>query len=252
MNYSISAFFIVCPLVFLASLVDAIAGGGGLISLPAYILTGIPVHNAVATNKLSSAIGTVFSTVRYCKNKYIILNLAIPGVLLALVGSAIGANLVLLVSAKILEVMLIVILPVAAIYMMLKKDIGQETKGEISKEKQMVIVCIASFLLGMYDGFYGPGVGTFLILIYTGWAKLDIRSASGNVKLVNLASNIAALVTFLIHGKVFMLLGLVAAIFSVAGHMVGSGLVIKNGMKIVRPIMIVVLILLFMKVISGI
>ena len=103
--------------------------------------------------------------------------------------------------------------------------------------------------MGAYDGFYGPGTGSFLILIYTGLAKMDIKKASGNTKLVNLASNIAAFVTYLINGKIILILGITAAVFGIAGNYIGSGLVIKNGQKVIRPIILIVLALLFIKVI---
>jgi uncharacterized membrane protein YfcA len=244
-------FLTVCPLIFLAGLVDSIAGGGGLISLPAYILAGLPTHMAIGTNKLSSAVGTTVSTVRFCKNKYVDWGVAIPSVILALVGSFLGANLTLHLSDNIMKHVLILILPVVAYYVLrgrtLKKDSAEKM---ISRKRVYLIACLASFILGAYDGFYGPGTGSFLILIYTGLAKMDIKKAAGNTKLVNLASNIAALITYLLGGKVILLLGGTAALFSIAGNYVGSGLAIKNGHKIIRPIIVVVLALLFIKVIS--
>ena len=116
--------------------------------------------------------------------------------------------------------------------------------------RQTAIVLASSLLIGAYDGFYGPGTGTFLILIYCGMAKMDLRTASGNVKLVNLASNVGALATSLMHGKVFIVLGLIGALASVGGHYLGSGLAIKDGSKIVRPVILIVLVLLAVKVIS--
>lgn len=100
----------------------------------------------------------------------------------------------------------------------------------------------------MYDGFYGPGTGTFMLLAFTAAAKLPVREANGEVKCANLASNVAALVTFAANGAVWWGLGLVASVFAIAGSYVGSGLVMKNGAKVVRPIMLVVLALLFVKV----
>ena len=114
MQPTIYTFLIVCPLVFLAGFVDAVAGGGGLISLPAYLLAGVPVHNAVATNKLSSATGTLISTVRLCKNKFVDWILVLPCIPMALLGSSIGAHLALIASDKLLRYMLIPVLPVAS------------------------------------------------------------------------------------------------------------------------------------------
>jgi uncharacterized membrane protein YfcA len=250
MEVTLKMFLIVCPLVFLGGLVDSIAGGGGLISLPAYLLAGLPPHFAIGTNKLSSAFGTAVSAVRFCRNKYVDWKTAIPSVFLALIGSALGANLALLLEEKVMKYVLVVILPIVAFYVLRSRRIKAKTsEDEVPRRKVYLIVCLASLLVGAYDGFYGPGTGTFLILIYTGFAGMDIKIASGNTKLVNLASNIAALVTFLMNGKIIFLLGITAAFFGIAGNYIGSGLVMKNGQKIIRPIIMIVLTLLFVKVI---
>ena len=120
----------------------------------------------------------------------------------------------------------------------------------MDERKRALIVCLASFVIGGYDGFYGPGTGTFLVLIFCAMAGLDLRTASGNVKLVNLASNLGSLFTSLANGKVFLLLGLIGAVASMAGAYVGSGLAIRDGSRIVRPVILVVLALLAVKVIS--
>lgn len=246
MELSLQVFLIICPLVFLAGLIDSIAGGGGLISLPAYLIAGVPPHFALATNKLSSCMGTFISTARYIKNKSADIKLAIPCILLAFIGSPIGANLALLVNEQIIKGLLLFILPVVAFYIFRSKNFAKDSNLHLlSKGKLYVYAGISSFFIAMYDGFYGPGTGTFLILAYTGLCKLDIRTASGNTKLINLSSNIAALVTFIINGKVIFLLGAVATIFSIAGHYIGSGLVLKNGYKIIRPIILTVLSILF-------
>jgi len=246
MDITLEMFLIVCPLVFLGGLVDSIAGGGGLISLPAYLLAGLPPHFAIGTNKLSSAAGTTISAVRFCKNKFVDWAVAIPSILLALIGSALGANLALLVDEKIMKYILVIILPIVAFYVLKRKSLATRKEEEkIPRNRVYLIASLASFLVGAYDGFYGPGTGSFLILIYTGL----IKKASGNTKLVNLASNIAALVTYLINGKIIFFLGITAAVFGIAGNYIGSGLVIKNGQKVMRPIILVVLALLFIKVI---
>ena len=251
MELTIQTFLIVCPLVFLAGLVDSIAGGGGLISLPAYLLAGVPMHNAIATNKLSSATGTAISTARLCKNKCVDWGVELPCISMALVGSFAGAHIALLASDKILKWMLIPVLPIVAFYVMKKKNLDDNSNVEISRKKQWILCAVCSLAVGCYDGFYGPGTGTFLLILYTGVAKLPVAKASGTMKLANLSSNIMALVVFLFSGKIVIYLGLAASVFSIAGHYVGSGMVMKNGNKIVRPIILIVLVLLFIKIITG-
>ena len=235
--------------VFLASFVDGVAGGGGIISVPTYFLAGLPAHLALGTNKLSSGIGTVVSTLRFIRGGFVNWRLAIPSVVLALYGAHLGTRLQLTLDERYLKWLLLLVLPLVAFVVLRQKKLPEEP-GEIAPRRQTAIVLASSLLIGAYDGFYGPGTGTFLILIYCGMAKMDLRTASGNVKLVNLASNVGALATSLMHGKVFIVLGLIGAAASVGGHYLGSGLAIKDGSKIVRPVILIVLVLLAVKVIS--
>lgn len=249
MELTWTTFLIVCPMVFLAGFVDAIGGGGGLISLPAYFLAGVPVHHALATNKLSSATGTVISTIRICKNTIIRWKLAVPAICLALLGSHIGTRLTMLVDEQILKHVLMVVLPVVAFFVLRKNSLVSEKEERLSERREAVTTWIGAFLIGGYDGFYGPGTGTFMIIVLLGFAHMTSMEAAAYTKLVNLSSNIASLVTFLLGGQVVIVLGLAAGIFSIAGHYAGSGMVLKNGTKIIRPIILVVLALLFVKII---
>lgn len=242
-------FFIACPLVFCAGFVDSIGGGGGIISLPAYIFAGLPAHYAIATNKLSSAMGTAVSTARYCKNGYCDYSLAIPGIIAALIGAQFGSKLALSVSDSVLKTVMIFILPVIAVFILRKPKMETIKKKELSKTYQIVIISVSSLLIGLYDGFYGPGTGTFLILTFTALAGMSPLTAAGNTKLINLASNISALLVFLRSGYILIPLALATSVFSILGHYLGAGFAIKKGEKIIRPIIIGVIILLFFKVI---
>lgn len=244
-------FLIVCPLVFLAGFVDAIAGGGGLISLPAYMLSGVPTHVAIATNKLSSAAGTMVSTGRFLKNGYVPVKLSLCAAVMALIGSTLGANISMLLSEKILQGMLLAVLPVVAFYVLKNKNMGEGEKTGTRTERQILLVAMgAALVIGIYDGLYGPGTGTFLLLILTGLGRMELRSAAGATKVINLASNIAALVTFVAHGQVYWALGLSASVFSIAGHYTGAGLVAKDGRRVVRPVVLTVLGILFIRVVA--
>lgn len=252
MEITVTQFLIVCPLVFLAGLLDSIAGGGGLISLPAYLIAGIPPHMALGTNKLSSVMGTVVSTYRFAKNGFVNFKNSIWFIALALIGSAIGANLSLLISEKLVGGLMILILPIVAFYVLKNKKLGDDSLAHsIPEKKAFKIALLAAFFVGAYDGFYGPGTGTFLILILTGAAKYTMKEAAGTTKVINLASNAAAFVTSLLNGKVLYPLGLTAGIFCILGNYIGSGLVLTNGQKIVRPVVLIVLLILFVKVITG-
>ncbi len=251
MPLTFTTFAIVCPLVFLAGFVDSIAGGGGLISLPAYLLAGLAPHHAIATNKLSSFMGVSLSTGRFLKNKMIDLKLALPSMALAVIGSAVGARLILLVSEAAVRYLLLFALPPIAFFMLRKKDLDAHAQSAPDRKKQYLIVLTASLLIGAYDGFYGPGTGTFLLIVYSQLAKMPVRTAAGNVKAVNFASNLGSLIVFILNGQTVYILGLAAGVFSVLGNYAGSGMVLKNGSKVVRPVIVVVLALLFIKLIGG-
>lgn len=249
MDITLKTYLIVCPLVFLAGLVDSIGGGGGLISLPAYMFAGLPAHNAVATNKLSSSMGTAIATGRLSYHNRPKWYHAIPAIILALIGSQLGARLSLLIPDNAFKIILCVILPVVAFYVLKEKSLDKASQVEIPLSKQIIILCASSFIVGAYDGFYGPGTGTFLILIYTGWAHMTLMESAVTTKLANLTSNISSLVVFLMSGLVHIKLGLIAGLFSILGNYIGAGLVLKNGSRIVRAIILVVISILFVKII---
>jgi uncharacterized membrane protein YfcA len=246
MELELSVFLIVCPLVFLGGFIDSIAGGGGLIALPAYLMAGVPAHFALGTNKLSAVSGAAVASFRYYKNKYVDIILCLPSIAAALAGSALGSALALGSDERILRWMLLAVLPVTGFYVLRKKNPDKEAPP-LPRVKKMVYSLVISFFIGGYDGFSGPGTGTFLILLYNGIAKIDARTAAGNAKLVNFASNIAALALFLCNGRVLIPLGLCAAVFNILGSYIGSGLVIQRGTKIIRYAMLVVLALIFAK-----
>ena len=245
---SIWVILLICVGVFLAGFMDSIAGGGGLISLPAYLIAGLPAHLALGTNKLSSCIGTAVSTFRFIKSGCVDWVLALPTIPLAMLGAHFGTKLQLTVDERYLKYLLLIVLPVVAVIVLRQKKLP-EVREEMNPWLRRAAVWGAALVIGTYDGFYGPGAGTFMLLAFCKLAKLDVRTASGNVKIANLMSNFGALLTALMAGKVLVPIGLIAAIFSIAGHYLGSGLSIKNGSKIVRPVILFVLALLAVEVI---
>ena len=248
MTPTLTTFLIVCPLVLLAGFVDAIGGGGGLISLPAYLIAGLPPHQAIATNKLSSSCGTALTTARFALQRLIDWPMAVPCIATGLLGSFIGAKLSLLMDSAVLSKVLYVVLPVTAVLVLRKNVLREEPDSSLSRQKTTVIAAAISLAVGVYDGFYGPGTGTFLIILFSLLAKLDVRSANGLCKAVNLTTNVTSLVVFLRGGQVLIALGLAAAACNMLGNWLGSGMAIKSGVKITRPIIILVLILLLLRV----
>ena len=229
MEIEFSQMMVLFACVFLGGLVDSIAGGGGLITLPAYYAVGIPAHMALGTNKFANAIGTLTASVRFFKEKQINIKVALIAAAGALVGSPLGAKLAMAIDEKYLNYILLVAVPLIAIMVLRKKDFGT----------------------GMYDGFFGPGAGTFMTLLLNSVLGLGIIRACGTTKVVNLASNVAALITYGMSGNVLVDVGIKCTIFSVLGNWVGSGLALKKGAKVVRPIMIVAMLLLLGKIASN-
>lgn len=249
MQTTVQMLLILCPLTFLGGFIDSIAGGGGLISLPAYLFIGLPSHTALGTNKFSSSIGTLIATIRYAKNKQIHYPSALFAAAAALLGSYIGARLALSFDEKYLRIILVVLLPFIAVFILTRRKFGEEnTSKALSPKKIALLSLCAGLLIGAYDGFFGPGTGTFLILVFTSIIGLDLATASGNTKVVNLASNIAAVVAFVSGGAVAFYVGMPAALSGILGNWIGSGLAIRNGAKVIRPVFIGVIVLLFGKI----
>ena len=246
---TLTHFIIVCPLVFMAGFVDAVAGGGGLISLPAYMISGLPVHFAIGTNKLSSGMGTAIATFKYAKSGFIKWKTALMCAACALVASNIGARLALLISDAVFKKLLLVILPLTAVYIFRSKSLEQ-TKQPYVYKKTLCISMLIALIIGVYDGFYGPGTGTFLILLLTGMARMQLNEANGISKVINLATNVSSLSVMLLNGKVLLILGLTAGLFSIAGNYIGTRFFEKGGAKFVKPVIIVVLSIFFIKVVT--
>lgn len=242
--------WMIYPLVFIAGLVDSVAGGGGLISLPAYAAIGLPAHMALGTNKFSSVSGTTIATFRFAKNGHIQWDIAIISIVGALCGSAIGANLALRFDERFLAYLMVGVVPIVALFLLFKKDFGIREK-EQPKQRMMLLSLVISLIIGAYDGFFGPGTGTFLIMAFTAVLGLSLLKACGNAKLVNLSSNLAAIVTFMINGNVYYRIAIPCALCGILGNYVGSGLAMKKGIKVVRPVMLVMIALLLVKIVMD-
>lgn len=243
------AVLLVCVGVFFAGFMDAIAGGGGIVSVPIYLIAfhGLPTYYTLGTNKLSSCLGTTFSTARFIRSGLVDWKLFAPAMALSVLGSIGGTWLQHRTPDVILKYLLLAVLPVVAFFT-LRGQAWPEEPGDIDPKLRKAIIWGASLLIGCYDGYYGPGTGTFLMIVFIRLAKLDTRHAAGGVKIINLSSNVGGLVTAFLSGYVLVGVGLLASLFSMAGHYLGAGLAIKNGSKIVRPAVITVLILLTLKV----
>lgn len=246
-NIDLYTFLISCPLVFLAGFVDAIAGGGGFISLPAFLISGLPSLAALGTNMLASFPGTTYTTYKYAKLGYINFKRALFAVISVFIGSAIGAKLALIIPDREFKIAMLFVLPITLYIILKHKNVtGENTK--ISEWLLVLLCALVAFILGIYNGIYGPGTGTFLIIGFCLVAKFTLQSANGLAKAVNLSADIGALFIFLSSDSVVISLGITAAIFGILGNYLGTKFFFKKGDFGTKPIMIFVLIIFIAKV----
>ena len=240
---------ILCPIIFLSAFIDAIAGGGGLISLPAYIFVGIPIHNAYATNKFPASMGTAMAVTNYIKGGCIDFTAAIPGSIAAIIGSFIGTRLALSLSPRALQICLMVILPLVGIFIFTKRGVeNSDTAVQRSTRFKVMSSSLIGLVFGCYDGFFGPGTGMFMTLALSGLVHLDLIKSVGSTKLINFSSNFTAMITWLISGKILFPIAVPCMVCSVAGGFLGSRMAIKTGKKLIRLVLALVSILLFVKI----
>lgn len=236
-----------CGAGFLAAFVDAIAGGGGLISVPAYFAIGFPPHFTLGTNKFSSTCSSLTSTIRFSKSGKVdrdILKRLLPFTFL---GAITGVKTVLLLDSNVLKPIVLVLLLGVGVYSFFSKTIGLEDNFNGIDKKMLVLGIIFAFFMGFYDGFFGPGAGSFMIFGLIKIFGFDFVRASGNAKAMNLTSNFASLLTFAINGKIYYLMGIPMALSMIMGAYLGSKLAIKEGAKFIKPIFVTMSLLVAFK-----
>jgi len=246
--YDDSTVYVILFIVaFFASLIDSIAGGGGLLTTPTMLLIGIPPLNVLATNKFQSCFGTFTSTFNYYKNGLLTEKKRFLYFILSFVGSSIGTLLVSRISNDTLENVIPVLLIGAAVFFITNKG----PSGVKQNNKLLIIFNLLIFAIGFYDGFFGPGTGSFFVLSFIIIKGVNIMEATAVTKLLNFSSNFAAFLIFAFQGYVIWLLGLVMAVAQIAGAYTGSKFAIKNGEKVVRPVLVIVSLLLSLRILFG-
>ncbi|MDD4574525.1 MAG: TSUP family transporter [Sphaerochaeta sp.] len=244
-----SILLVLCPIIAIGAVIDAIAGGGGLITLSAYVAVGLPPQVALGNNKFAAAGGTTIACYRYIRNGQVDWKVGSIAILFSLAGSAVGSSLATRFADAYLHYLLIFLVPVIAVFIMLKPDFGQAKP--MDDKLAIPLSAVAGLALGAYDGFFGPGTGMFLTIIFTSVIGLDLLRSCGTAKVVNLASNAAALATFVRFGSIDYAIAIPCAISAIIGGYIGSGLAIRGGVKVIKPVMLLVLGLLLLKVASS-
>jgi uncharacterized membrane protein YfcA len=217
-----------------AGTIDAVAGGGGLLTVPALLAAGLPPHLALGTNKGQSVFGSFAATVRFGRSGLLDGRRAAVGFPSALAGSFAGAALVLAIPPATLRPVVIVLLASVAIFVGVRRPPPPRPEGAAPPRGELAIAAAAALAIGAYDGFFGPGTGTFLIVAYVGLLGDGLARASAAAKVVNFASNLAALVLFAARGAVVWRIALPMAAAQLAGGWLGAHLAIRRGDTLVR------------------
>jgi uncharacterized membrane protein YfcA len=235
---------------FFAGFIDSIAGGGGLIQLPA-LLIGLPnseTAEVLGTNKLSSVFGTTTAAALYRKqikpDSKVLIAMGLP----AFLGSAGGAVLASKIPTSSMRPMVLVLLIVVVIYTWFKPDLGKFENLRHQPRQRVQIAALAGAVIGFYDGIFGPGTGSFLMLILVASLGYAFITASAIAKVVNVATNVGAIMVFGIHGAVIWQIGIILGVANISGAVIGSRLAIKGGSTLVRKVFLIVTVALIVKV----
>ncbi len=224
---------------FLASFIDAVVGGGGLISIPALLFSGFSPSTAIATNKLASSMGSLTSTIAFIKSGKVNFKLVAKLFPLVFIGSLLGALVVNFISSEFLKPLVLVLLIAVAIYTILKKNWGKESTYKKLTLKKAFLFSLIIFSIGFYDGFLGAGTGSFILFAFL-IIGFDFLQSAGNAKFLNFGSNIAALITFIALDMVNFSYGIPMGISMILGALVGSNFALKKGVTYVRALFILV------------
>lgn len=240
---------LLCVFSFLAGFVDAIAGGGGLIQLPACLILfpSAPLVAIIGTNKLASFFGTTFAARRFARSVRLDWHILLPAAAAAFLFSMLGSRTVSILNPNILKPVVLGLLILSAIYVYLVKDIGLLHRPRHGRVRGRWLGLLVGALLGFYDGFFGPGTGSFLILIFASLFGYEFLVASGSAKVINCATNLASVIYFVAIGKVLYPLAIPMAISNILGSILGTHLAILKGSRFVRILFLIIVAALITK-----
>ncbi|WP_153160078.1 TSUP family transporter [Zoogloea sp. 1C4] len=240
--------FILAPAAFFAGMVDAVVGGGGLIQIPV-LLTSFPqtaIPTLFGTNKVSSIAGTGAALWRYARAVKIPWRLVLPATGAALVGAWLGAAVVAWLSREAMRPLVVVMMLAVAIYTFLRKDLGQ-TETHEPRPGDAWRGALFGLVIGLYDGFFGPGTGSFLIFGFVRLFGMDFVRASASAKVINSATNVSAIAFFASHGPILWAVGLTMAVCNLAGAQLGTHLALRHGAGFIRKAFLLVVAVLIVK-----
>lgn len=235
---------LLCLAAFFAGFIDAIVGGGGLIQTPMglILLPNLPVSTVIGSLKVPAFSGTSFAAWQYVKKVTINWKILSIMMLLACPSAFLGSTLLTYVSNDFMKPLLLIVLPLLAIYTYAKKNFGQHQEKNISPKTQIINAIAISFVVGLYDGFIGPGTGSFLVVAFIAIMGFDFLHASANAKMVNLATNFGSICLFMLKGEIIWAIALPMAASNALGGWMGAKLAINKGNGFIRIFFMVVVI----------
>ncbi len=249
MNFDYSLLAVLAFASFVAGFIDAVVGGGGLIQIPA-LFVALPKEfpaTIFGTNKFSSVFGTSNAAWRYARAVNMPWRTTLPAALAAFFCSYLGAMAVAWLPRELLRPLILALLIAAAVYTFWRKDFGSIHRPQHAGGRELVYALLIGGVIGFYDGFFGPGTGSFLIFLFIRFFGFDFLHASAAAKVVNVATNLAALGYFIPHGYLLPLLAVAMAIFNVLGSLMGTGLALRHGSGFVRSVFLLVVSVLIVK-----
>ena len=240
----ITTIIILCIAAFAAGFVDAIVGGGGLIQLPIalILLPSYPVASVIGSLKIPSFSGTSFAVYQYIRKVSMNWKLLLMMMLIALCAAFAGSQLLTMVHNDFMKPILLIVLTGVAVYTYSKKNFGQHSVKDHSSKTQIIYAIIISLVIGFYDGFIGPGAGSFLILAFITLLGFDFLHASANAKMVNLATNTGSIILFILKGSIIWSIAIPMAISNAIGGIIGAKLAINKGNQFIRIFFLIVII----------
>lgn len=234
---------------FIAGFIDSIAGGGGLITLPAMLIAGIPPLQTLGTNKLQSMFGAGSATIAYARKGHVDLRSQLPMAALAGLGGALGAILATIVPGDVLRALMPFLLVAIAAYFALKPNLSDVDRHQRMTPFLFGVTFVP--LIGFYDGVFGPGTGSFFMLAFVSLAGFGMLKATAHTKLLNLSSNVGAFLVFLANGVVLWKVGLLMGLGQFLGAQAGSRLAMRNGARLIKPLLIVTCVALAVKLLMD-
>lgn len=242
MDANLSALLLLCVAAFFAGFIDAIVGGGGLIQTPAslIILGNFPVASVLATVKIPSFSGTLVAAHQYLRKVNINWKLVSVICTITFFASYAGSQLLLHVSNRFMKPVLLIVLTMVAVYTFRKKDFGQKNEQAHHPKNDLKWAVLMSLLIGFYDGFIGPGTGSFFILAFIGFLGFDFLQASAHAKLANLATNLGSITLFIFRGKIMWAVAVPMAISNALGGLIGARVAIIKGNRFIRVFFLLV------------